>query len=296
MPIDWRATMPSPQVQAFFDTNTNTFSYVVYGVDTQQCAIIDSVLDYDPKSGRITTDSADDILAFIDERELEVEWILETHAHADHLSAASYIQEQVGGRIAIGEHICEVQRTFQNLFNLQPPFQADGSQFDHLFHDGEQFFIGKLAATALHVPGHTPADMAYHIDGLGVFIGDTLFMPDVGTARCDFPGGDAPTLYRSIQRILTLGDATRLFLCHDYPPDHRARQCCCTVREQRYDNIHVNDDITEEDFIAMREARDKTLELPVLMLPAVQLNINAGRRPEPDDNGIRYFKIPLDQL
>lgn len=288
--------MPSPQVQSFFDTRTATFSHVVYDLDTPQCAIIDSVLDYDPKSGRIATDSADAILAFITEKQLEVEWILETHAHADHLSAAAYIQEQTGGRIAIGEHIRDVQEVFQNIFNLQPPFRADGSQFDHLFHDGEQFFIGKLAATAWHVPGHTPADIAYRIDGLGAFIGDTLFMPDVGTARCDFPGGDAPTLYRSIQRILTLGDATRLFLCHDYPPDHRTRQCCCTVREQRYDNIHVNDDISEEDFVAMRQARDKTLDLPALMLPAIQLNINAGRRPEPEDNGIRYFKIPLNQL
>jgi glyoxylase-like metal-dependent hydrolase (beta-lactamase superfamily II) len=288
--------MPSPQVQSFFDEQTSTFSYVVYGTGDPSCAIIDSVLDYDPKSGRSTTDSADEIIDFVRRQGLTVQWILETHAHADHLSAAAYLKAELGGHIAIGEHICQVQATFKDIFNLKDDFIPNGKQFDHLFSDGETFMIGHVRATALHVPGHTPADLAYRIDDLGVFVGDTLFMPDLGTARCDFPGGDAHQLYRSIQRILDADDSTVLYLCHDYPPETRSRQCRSSVGEQRRHNIHVHGGIDEARFVAMRTARDKTLDMPVLILPAIQLNIRAGGLPAPEDNGVRYLKIPLNQL
>ncbi len=288
--------MQSPDVEAFFDEQTSTFSYVVHARGNPACAIIDSVLDYDPKSGRATTTSADRIIAFIRKNKLQVQWILETHAHADHISASHYLKAQLGGRIAIGANITQVQTAFKKLFNLGPKVATDGSQFDQLFHDQETFSIGDIAVTALHVPGHTPADMAYCVHDLGIFIGDTLFMPDVGTARCDFPGGDARKLYESIQKILRLGDDTRLYLCHDYPPEDREAQYCVTVKEQRQANIHVHDGIGIEDFFNMRTARDKTLDMPVLILPAIQINIRAGQYPEPESNGVRYLKIPLNQL
>ncbi|RTZ47501.1 MBL fold metallo-hydrolase [Candidimonas sp. SYP-B2681] len=288
--------MPSPDVEVFFDKQTCTFSYVVHARGNPSCAIIDSVLDYNPNSGRTTTTSADQIIAFIREKHLHVQWILETHAHADHVSASHYLKTQLGGQIAIGAHITEVQQVFKRLFNLDQKVATDGSQFDRLFHDQETFSIGDIAVTALHVPGHTAADMAYCVENLGIFIGDTLFMPDVGTARCDFPGGDAGKLFDSIQKILALGDDTRLYLCHDYPPQGREAQYCVTVKEQRQANIHVHDGVGLEDFSAMRTERDKTLDMPVLILPAIQINIRAGRYPEPESNGIHYLKIPLNQL
>ncbi len=288
--------MPMPQAEAFFDKQTATFSYVVHRPGNAACAIIDPVLDYDPKAGRGTTASADRIIAFVLKNGLQVQWILETHAHADHLSAAAYLKAQLGGRTAIGGHIRQVQGVFKRIFNLGSEVAPDGSQFDHLFDDGERFSIGDIPVQALHVPGHTPADMAYFVEGLGIFVGDTLFMPDVGTARCDFPGGDAHMLYQSIQKILALGDGARLYLCHDYPPDYRAPQCCVTVREQRAGNIHVRDGIGAEEFVAMRKARDKTLAMPSLILPAIQVNIRAGQYPEPEGNGVRYLKLPLNQF
>lgn len=288
--------MTTAQVQAFFDQQTATFSYVVYHPQDSACAVIDSVLDYDPKSGRIGTASADEVIDFINQKQLRVQWLLETHAHADHLSAASYIRTRLGGKIAIGEHIVQVQQVFSDIFNFKDALLPYGSQFDHLFKDGEIFQIGRLSAKVMHVPGHTPADVAYQIDGLGVFIGDTLFMPDVGTARCDFPGGDARQLYASIHKLLDLGDDTHLYLCHDYPPDTRSHAHCCTAGEQRANNIHVHDGISVDEFTAMRTARDKTLQMPVLILPAIQINIRAGQFPEPEDNGVHYLKIPLDQL
>lgn len=288
--------MACPRAEPFFDQQTSTFSYVVHQAGNPACAIIDSVLDYDPASGCITTTSADRIIDYIQKNQLRLQWILETHAHADHLSAAAYIKTRLGGTIAIGEHIRQVQQVFIDIFNLEGEVVADGSQFDHLLRDGETFTIGDINVTALHVPGHTPADMAYCVEGLGIFIGDTLFMPDVGTARCDFPGGDAHKLFASIQKILAKGDDTRLYLCHDYPPSHREQQFCVTIGEQRKANIHVHDGIGATDFNAMREARDKTLSMPTLMLPAIQINIRAGQYPEPEDNNVRYLKIPLNQL
>lgn len=288
--------MPSSRIATFFDQQTSTFSYVVHDDSKSMCAIIDSVLNYDPKAARTATTSADQIIAHVKKHELQVQWILETHAHADHLSAAAYLQEKLGGTTAIGEHIAQVQKNFSDIFNLKETLATDGSQFDHLFSDNETFDIGNLAVTALLVPGHTPADMAYHVDGVGVFVGDTLFQPDLGTARCDFPGGSAPRLYESIQRILGLGDDIRLYLCHDYPPPDREPQHSCTVREQRNSNIHVHDGISRDEFVAMRRARDETLDMPKLILPAIQINIRAGHYPEPEDNGVRYLKIPLNSL
>ncbi len=288
--------MLNAQVETFFHKQTATFSYVVHQVGNASCAIIDSVLDYDPKSGRTATACADQIIAYVSRNQLRVQWILETHAHADHISAAAYLKERLGGQTAIGARIVQVQSVFQDILNLGPGFMADASQFDHVFEDEEAFTIGDLAVKALHVPGHTPADMAYCIEGVGVFVGDTLFMPDVGTARCDFPGGDAHALYESIQRILSLGDDTLLYLCHDYPPESRSRQCCVSVKEQREHNIHVRDGISADEFVAMRTERDKTLDMPVLIIPSIQINIRAGRYPEPERNGIRYLKTPLNVL
>ena len=285
----------TPTVQSFFDPATWTVSYVVYEKKGAACAIIDSVLDYDPKSGRTRTTSADKLVAFVQAKNLRVEWILETHAHADHLSAAHYLKEKLGGKIAIGAAITQVQDVFKGVFNLEPEFQPDGSQFDHLLQDGEVFAIGALQAEALSVPGHTPACMAYRI-GDSVFVGDTLFMPDVGTARCDFPGGDAPTLYRSMRKLLSLPPETRLFMCHDYPPEGRAAAWEATVAEQRADNIHIRDGISEQAFVSMRTARDATLNMPVLILPSVQVNIRAGEMPPVEDNGVAYLKIPLNAL
>ncbi len=283
------------QVKAFFDPATWTVSYVVFDAPGGHCALVDSVLDYDPKSGRTRTDSADQLIAFVREQNLMVDWILETHAHADHLSAAPYLRKHLGGKIAIGGKITQVQNVFKGIFHLEPEFATNGSQFDHLFEDGDTFAIGTLQAQALSVPGHTPACMAYQV-GDAVFVGDTLFMPDVGTARCDFPGGNAHTLYQSVRKLLSLPPETRLFMCHDYPPEGRAAQWECTVADQRARNIHVHDGVSEAAFVAMRTKRDASLAMPVLILPSVQVNIRAGELPPPEANGVSYLKIPLNAL
>ena len=288
-------TRDSLQIESFFDEATNTVSYIVFDRATLACAVVDSVLDYDPKSGRTSTTSADRIVARVRELGARLEWILETHVHADHLSAAPWIKQQLGGRLGIGEHIVTVQQVFGKLFNAGTEFERDGSQFDHLFRDGETFTIGSLQARALHTPGHTPACMSYLIED-AAFVGDTLFMPDYGTARCDFPGGNARTLYRSIRTLLSLPPDTRLFMCHDYMPDGRAPRWETTVADERAHNIHVHDGISEDDFVAMRTARDATLDMPVLILPSVQVNMRAGHLPPAEDNGTRYLKIPLDAL
>lgn len=285
-----------PHVKAFFDESTNTASYVVKEPGGKHCAIVDSVLDYDPASGRTRTDSADAIIAYVKEQELELDWLLETHAHADHLSAAPYIKSILGGRTAIGEHIQEVQKVFSDLFNVERGFHADGSQFDHLFKNNEVFHIGELSVKALHTPGHTPACMTYYT-GDAAFVGDTLFMPDYGTARADFPGGDARQLYRSIQTIFALPDDTRLFLCHDYKAPGRESYCWeSTVAEEKMFNVHVRSGITEDEFVSLRVGRDKTLSMPTLILPSVQVNMRAGLLPPEEENGISYLKIPVDQL
>ena len=284
-----------PQVDPFFDPQTWTVTYVVHSGAGTPAAIVDPVLDYDPKSGRTGTASAERVVAHVKQLGLQVQWILETHAHADHLSAAPWLRQQLGGRIGIGARITEVQKVFRGVFHLEPGFSVDGSQFDHLFADGETFRIGPLAVEVMHVPGHTPACAAYRV-GDAVFVGDTLFMPDVGTARCDFPGGDARTLYASIRRLLALPEATRLFMCHDYPPPGREARFECTVADQRARNIHVHDGITEDQFVEMRTRRDATLDMPVLMLPSVQVNIRAGQMPPPEANGTTYLKIPVNAL
>ena len=283
------------QVKAFFDPATWTVSYVVFDAPGGHCALVDSVLDYDPKSGRTRTDSANQLIAFVREQNLTVDWILETHAHADHLSAAPYLRNHLGGKIAIGGKITQVQNVFKGIFHLEPEFATNGSQFDHLFEDGDTFAIGTLQAQALSVPGHTPACMAYQV-GDAVFVGDTLFMPDVGTARCDFPGGNAHTLYQSVRKLLSLPAETRLFMCHDYPPEGREAQWECTVADQRARNIHVHDGVSEAEFVAMRTKRDAGLAMPVLILPSVQVNIRAGELPPPEANGVSYLKIPLNAL
>ncbi|CAN5337946.1 MBL fold metallo-hydrolase [soil metagenome] len=282
-------------IQAFFDTHTWTVTYLVWCNATRQAAVIDPVLDYDFKSGHTGSTSADKVLACIAEHGLQVAWILETHAHADHLSGAHYLRERVGGRVAIGENIRVVQQTFKKIYNLERSFLPDGSQFDHLFRDGETFMIGELEATALLVPGHTPADMAYCIDG-AVFVGDTLFMPDVGSARADFPGGDARQLYRSMRRLLALPPETTMYVCHDYPPAGREAAWRTSVAEQRASNIHARDGIGEDEFVAMRTARDATLEVPTLILPSIQVNVRAGQLPPTDDDGVAYLRIPLNAL
>ncbi len=285
----------NPIVHGIFDPATWTVTYVVYEKEGSACAIIDSVLDYDPKSGRTSTESADKAIAFVREKNLQVQWILETHAHADHLTAAPYLKAQLGGQTAIGDHITAVQRVFKGIFNLEASFKEDGTQFDHLLQMDETFAIGNLSAQAIYVPGHTPACVAYQV-GDAVFVGDTLFMPDVGSARCDFPGGSAKTLYASARKILSLPDSTRLFMCHDYPPNEREVRFETTVAEQRAHNIHLHDGIDEAEFVRMRTARDATLAMPVLILPAVQINIRAGAFPPKDDNGVSYLKIPLNAL
>jgi len=284
-----------PIVKGFFDPATWTVSYVVYEKEGADCAIVDSVLDYDPKSGRTRTTSADKLIAFVQEKQLKVQWILETHAHADHLSAAHYLRKKLGGRIAIGAAITNVQDVFKKIFNLEPEFRPDGHQFDHLLKVGETFAIGALIARAMSVPGHTPACMAYQVDD-AVFVGDTLFMPDVGTARCDFPGGNAHTLYQSTRKLLSLPPETRLFMCHDYPPAGRDVAWQTTVAAQRAGNIHVHDGVSEAEFVSMRTARDATLDMPVLILPAVQVNIRAGDMPPAEANGVAYLKIPVNAL
>ena len=287
------------QTEAFFDTGTSTFSYLVLDTASKRCAIIDSVLDYDPKSGRTRTTQADRLIARVRELGATVDWIIETHAHADHLSAAAYLKAKLGGRTGIGEHITEVQKIFGSIFNAGATFATDGRQFDQLFADGDTFSTGKLTFTVMHTPGHTPACLSYLVsDGEETiaFVGDTLFMPDTGSARCDFPGGDARTLYRSIRRLLELPASTRLYLCHDYPPNGRATTCTTTVGEQRSANIHVRDGIGEDEFVAVRTKRDATLEVPVLLLPAIQVNMRCGAFPEAEDNGVSYLKIPLNAL
>jgi glyoxylase-like metal-dependent hydrolase (beta-lactamase superfamily II) len=284
-----------PIVHGIFDKATWTITYIVHqGIGTA-CAIIDSVLDYDPKSGRTTTTSAEKVVEYVIEHQLKVEWILETHAHADHVSAAPYLRQQLGGKIAIGDHITQVQKVFKGIFNLETGFKQDGSQFDQLLASDEEFKVGELVGKVLFVPGHTPACVAYQF-GDAVFVGDTMFMPDVGTARCDFPGGDARALYASTRKILSLPAQTRLFMCHDYPPTERPIAFETTVAEQRAKNIHVHDGITEAQFVEMRTKRDATLEMPVLILPAVQINIRAGELPPKEANGVSYVKIPLNAL
>ena len=285
-----------PEIQAFFDQETYTISYVVHDPATMTAAIIDSVLDYDPDAGRTATKSADEIIEYVKSKNLKVAWIMETHAHADHLSAAPYLQERLGGRLVIGSHITEVQDVFGKLFNAGATFRHDGSQFDHLLSDGETFAIGTLEGIALHVPGHTPACMAYVV-GDAVFLGDTMFMPDYGTARADFPGGDAGILYRSIRRLLSLPRETRLFMCHDYMApgrDHYAWET--TVGAERDANVHAHDGVTEAEFVKMRTERDATLPVPRLILPSVQVNIRGGHMPEPEDNGTSYIKIPINRV
>lgn len=291
------------RIESFFDPATFTFSHLLWDAATSDCALIDSVLDYDPKSGRTHTASADRLIERVRALGLRVQWLLETHVHADHLSAAPYLQQQLGGWLAIGTHVKTVQNTFGKLFNAGTEFARDGSQFDRLFIDGERFAIGGLQARALHTPGHTPACMSYVVSDHSAdpvrtvaFVGDTLFMPDCGTARCDFPGGDAATLYRSIQKLLALPGDTELYLCHDYPPEGREPQCRTTVAAQKAGNVHVHAEVSEAEFVAMRQARDATLAMPVLILPSVQVNMRAGQLPPPEDNGVRYLKIPLDAV
>ncbi|MFB4204750.1 MULTISPECIES: MBL fold metallo-hydrolase [Arhodomonas] len=288
--------MSQPDVTAFFDEETFTVSYVVADPASRECAIVDSVLDYAPNSGRTSHDSADRIVAFVQENDLRATWILETHVHADHLTAAPYLRERLGGAIGIGANITTVQNVFGDLFNVEAAFARDGSQFDHLFADEETFRIGGIEARALHTPGHTPACMTYAI-GDAAFVGDTLFMPDYGTARADFPGGDARQLYRSIRRVLSLPGETRLFMCHDYKaPGRDEYRWETTVAEERATNVHVHDDVDEETFVQMRTERDATLDMPRLILPSVQINMRAGAFPPAESNGVRYIKIPLNAL
>jgi glyoxylase-like metal-dependent hydrolase (beta-lactamase superfamily II) len=286
-----------PDVTAFFHEPTFTASYVVADPATKRAAIVDSVLDFHQPSGRTATQAADAIIAFVSDQGLTVDWLLETHAHADHLSAAPYLQQKLGGKLAIGRDITLVQEVFGKVFNQGTEFRRDGSQFDRLLGDGDRFEIGGIAAVALHVPGHTPADMAYVI-GDSVFVGDTMFMPDYGTARCDFPGGDARQLYRSIRRLMQLPDETRVFLCHDYKalPNRTIFAWETTMGAERTANVHIHQGVTEDDFVKMRTARDATLDMPQLILPSVQVNMRAGHLPEPEANGTRYLKIPLDTL
>lgn len=285
-----------PDVTTFFDEATNTATHLVRDPLSRQAAIVDPVLDYDPKAGRTATASADRIVEQVRGEALEIEWILETHAHADHLSAAPYVREKVGGRVAIGAHIIDTQRIFREIFNLGADFPVDASQFDRVFDDGEMFTIGGLGARVLHTPGHTPACVTYLV-GDAAFVGDTLFMPDYGTARCDFPGGDARTLFRSIRKILALPPETRIFLCHDYgAPGRDTFVWETTVADERRGNVHVHDGVSEDEFVAMREARDATLTMPTLLLPSVQVNIRAGHLPPPEGNGVSYLKIPLNAV
>jgi glyoxylase-like metal-dependent hydrolase (beta-lactamase superfamily II) len=285
-----------PGVAAFFDKETNTISYVVQDPNSKSCAIVDSVMDIDYAAGRISYKSADLVIEYVRNNGLKVEWLIETHAHADHLSAAPYIQGKLGGKLGIGEHITTVQQVFGKVFNEGTRFQRDGSQFDRLFRDGDTYTIGTMTAFVMHTPGHTPA-CTTHVIGDAAFVGDTLFMPDGGTARADFPGGDARALYRSIRKVLeTLPPTTRLFMCHDYAPEGRDYRWETTVGEERTSNIHVRDGTTEESFVAMRQARDKTLGMPKLIIPSLQVNIRAGHLPEPDESGKRFLKVPINEL
>ena len=291
-----RGQARAPVVQAFFDEQTFTASYVVHDPASLKAAIVDSVLDFDQPSGSTSTKSADEIVAYVRDKGLTVDWLLETHAHADHLSAAPYLQEKLGGKLAIGAEILIVQKVFGNIFNEGTEFARDGSQFDRLLVDGDTIEIGGIPMIALHVPGHTPADMAYVI-GDAAFVGDTLFMPDYGTARADFPGGDARILFRSIRRLMALPDETRVFLCHDYKAPNRDNYVWeTTMKSERVGNVHVHEGVSEDDFVAMRTARDETLEMPRLILPSIQINMRGGHFPEPEENGTRYLKLPLNTL
>ncbi len=284
-----------PEVTSFFHEDSNTICHLVREPEGRACAIVDAALDFDQAAGRTQTLLADRIVAHVREHGLAVEWILETHAHADHLSAAPYLRAKLGGKIGIGEHITDVQRLFKDLFNVEKTFNTDGSQFDHLFKEGETFRIGALAGSVLYTPGHTPACVTYVI-GDAAFVGDTLFMPDGGTARADFPGGDAAVLYRSIAKILALPPATRLFVCHDYGPGGRAIAWQTTVAEQRAKNLHVHDGVSEAEFVKLRTERDKGLKVPQLLIPSIQINMRAGELPPPEDNGISYIKVPLNRI
>jgi glyoxylase-like metal-dependent hydrolase (beta-lactamase superfamily II) len=286
----------NPVVQPFFDETTNTFSYVIRDPGSQACAVLDSVLNFDEASGRTTTNSADKVVDYIRSHNLKTEWILETHVHADHLSAAHYLQGQLGGRTGIGSHISEIQAIFGEAFNAGPEFIRDGSQFDRLFSDGDCFAIGGLECRVLHTPGHTPACLTYLI-GDAAFVGDTLFMPDYGTARCDFPGGDARMLYQSIQKLFRLPAETRVFLCHDYQADGRDEYVhMTTISDQREANIHIHQGVSEDEFVTMRTERDATLDMPKLILPSVQVNMRAGQMPPAEDNGQVYLKIPVNRF
>lgn len=288
--------MNTPKVTGFFDLPTNTISYVVADPVTGKCAVIDSLLDYNAASGRTSTTSADKLIAFVKSQRLEVEWIIDTHVHADHLTAAPYVREKLGGKTGIGEQISTVQKVFSEIFNEGQFFHTDGSQFDHLFKADETYKVGNMEAKALHTPGHTPACVS-HLIGDAVFVGDTLFMPDYGTARCDFPGGDAGTLYDSIQKLFALPDETRMYLCHDYKtPNRDTFEWETTVGEQKRSNKHVGGNVSREAFVEMRNARDATLDMPRLILPSVQVNMRAGDLPEPEDNGVRYMKVPINAL
>ena len=284
-----------PAIRSFFDPATSTITHVVREPGGDHCAIIDPVLDLDPKSGRTATESADAVVAYVRQEKLTVDWILETHAHADHLTAAPYLKETLGGKTAIGAHITDVQKVFAGIFNTGPDFATDGSQFDHLFADGDTFKIGAMAGRVMHTPGHTPACITYVI-GDAAFVGDTLFMPDYGTARCDFPGGDAKTLYASIGKVLAMPPGTRLFMCHDYMPGGRDVAWETTVADEKANNLHVHDGIEEAAFVKMRTERDKTLDMPVLILPSVQVNMRAGHLPPAEANGVSYLKLPVDAL
>ena len=291
-----RGEIPAPHVRAFFDQSTFTASYVVYDPRTKAAMVIDSVLDFDHAAGRTSFESADAIVAFVRAEGLNVEWVLETHAHADHLSAAPYLQERLGGRLAIGSDILTVQSVFGKIFNEGTEFARDGTQFDRLLGDGDTLVIGEIPLIALHVPGHTPADMAYVV-GDAVFTGDTIFMPDYGSARADFPGGDARQLHRSVRRLMELPDESRVFLCHDYKAPSREEFVWETTRlAERTSNIHLHDGVSEDDFVAMRTQRDATLAMPKLILPSIQVNMRGGHMPEPEENGVRYLKLPLNQL
>ena len=287
--------MSAPAVTAFFDEATFTVTYVVADPESGRAAVVDPVLDFDPASGRTSTASADKVAAFVSGTGLTVDWILETHIHADHLTAAPYLKKKLGGRIAIGKNVAAVQQTFKHVFNIGE-LATDGSQFDYLFEDGDEFEVGSIAGSIIGPPGHPPACITYVV-GDAAFVGDTLFMPDFGTARADFPGGDAGMLYDSIQKILALPDSTRLFMCHDYKAPGRDEYAWeTTVAEQRSKNIHINDTVSRDDFVAMREARDSQLGMPKLILPSIQVNVRAGHLPDPEDNGVRYLKIPLDAV
>ncbi len=282
-------------IKGFFDDQTSTISYVVHDNIEKKCAVIDSVLDFDYSSGDIDYVNADKIISYVDQKKLNVEWLVETHVHADHLSASPYIQKRLGGKIGISEKISDIQNIFGKTFNAGTEFQRDGSQFDKLFKDNDEYKIGNINCKVINTPGHTPACTA-HVIGNSIFVGDTLFMPDLGSARADFPGGDARQLYRSIQKILSYPDETRIFVCHDYPPSSREVKWSTTVGEQKENNVHVKTSILEDEFVKIREARDKTLKMPKLIIPSIQVNMRAGNLPPPEDNGSVYIKVPINSI